>query len=382
MPDRNISTEGRLRAGYTALFVLVLAAAPVSAREVVDIGAARRVLAGSAAVEGVAQLAALARTGAVDELGAQLERVVADARLNSIEREWLLDRGLHDLARLTPSPAARAIVEGIARREPEVFVRVDPDHGRHAVPLYDPPATARFVLRTWMRAAARDQALAGLQANLSWPLERFAQTAAAAELDPAQAGIADAFDRAAPAVLLRYRGAVIGAIERGERVDELALRMAVRLRDRELHALVIDHADADIALAAVRLTGELFDASPAFESLVQASRRSEIASAATLEIGRVAREDVRARTHLFDVLHDAALAASAAAALAALHDPAVAVELGRRLQGSTQEAARRQLVLALKLDGSPEARDVLQRFAKASAGSPELQKEVRAWLAH
>ncbi len=58
----------------------------------------------------------------------------------------------------------------------------------------------------------------------------------------------------------------------------------------------------------------------------------------------------------------------------------MSAELGQRLAKSSDEATRRRLVLALKLDASPAARDELGRFVKAGAGSAPLQKEVRQWL--
>lgn len=327
------------------------------------------------------RFAALARSAAIEEFSVELQRASQDTRLSALAREWLLDRGLNEAARLNPTAGLRTVVEGISRMRAAVFVRADPDHGAHAVPLYDPGATARFVLRTWTRADARDRTVDALQGNLLWPIARFAESGTPAELDPAKAGIVDAFRNTTAETLARYRSAVVAAIDRGERVDELAALMAERLGDVDLHGLVIDHADATVALAAVQRTRNLFGDAAALDILIAASRRPELASASILEIGRLARDDARARAQLFDSIDDATLAASAAAALGSLHDPEVADELGRRLRAAPQESSRRHLVLALELDGSMAARSELDRFARSRAGSAELQKEVRAWLA-
>jgi hypothetical protein len=65
---------------------------------------------------------------------------------------------VHALARSAPTPAARDTVARLARRQPRVYTRIDPDHGDRITPLYDAGATARFVLRQWDRAAAREAA--------------------------------------------------------------------------------------------------------------------------------------------------------------------------------------------------------------------------------
>lgn len=369
------------RAAGTAFLVLWLATAAASAPQIVDPSAIRRTTADPVLIQRAEQLAALARSGATDELGRQLRSAAGDAALGALAREWLLDRGLHEAARLTPTDGLRATVEALASRRPEVFVRADPDHGHHAVPLFDPGATARFVLRGWTRAQSRERAAAAVQTNQLWPIERFAQDSGAAELDPVRSGILDAFRAASPERLARYRSAVSGALDRGERIDELAALVAERLGDAELHRQVLEYAEPLVALGAVQRTRTVFGDTAALDILNAASRRPELASAAILEIGGCAERSPNARAQLLASIDDPALAASAAAALAALHDPAVADQLGRRLRAETQEALRRPLVLALKLDGSSAARAELERFAKTRSGSPELQKEVRAWLA-
>ena len=110
------------------------------------------------------------------------------------------------------------------------------------------------------------------------------------------------------------------------------------------------------------------------------SATADIASAATLAIGALAPRDPAAHRFLLEAVAEPDIGASAAAALGRLDDPAVSAEIGRRLDGAEDEATRRRLVLALKLDGSPAARDALGRFAKAGAGSAPLRREVRQWL--
>ena len=327
-----------------------------------------------------AELVALAASGSATELAARVELIAHDASLVDIAQEWLLDRGLHALARLEPTREARGAVARLSLRAPVVYGIVDPDHGRRTTPLYDAGATARFVLRSWDRAAARRQAEAELAAGSIASVARFAARGGAEMTDPVLEGTAEAFRAAGPRALAAQRAAIVEAIAGGSRADELALIVAERLADRALYELVVDIADEPVALDAVASASRALDASTAFAVLTRASRRAEISSAAILEIGRLARIDGTARQFLLDALADPETGPSAASALGRLSDPAVSAEIGRRLGAATDESWRRLLALALHLDPGPAARAELERFAASGAGSPHLQKEVRRWL--
>ena len=356
---------------------LGLAAGPALGARLVDPASARRETTTPLVTAQDAELSALAAASRATELAARLERIAHDATLPDVAREWLLDRGLHALARTTPTSAARASVARLADSRPVVFARIDPDHGDRATPLYDTGATARFVLREWDRAAARDTAAAGLASGRTESVARFAAASAG---DPAADGIADAYQAAPAAALAGQHAAVTDALVAGMRVDALALILAGRLSDAALFGLVFDYADEPVALDAIPVASRALDTASALERLAEASRRADIASAAVLEIGRLAQNDAAARRFLLDAVAAPDLGASAAAALGRLGDPAVSAELGQRLANSRDEDGRRRLVLALKLDASPAARAELARFAKSDAGSAHLQKEVRQWL--
>lgn len=360
---------------------LAVACAADAAPRVVDPASARQAVEVPAVLARDAELAALAAGDRANDLAARLEVIAHDATLTDVAQEWLLDRGLHRIARLGPTPAARATVARLSTRAPIVYTRVDPDHGDRATPLYDAGATARFVIRTWNRNEARQIAEAELAAGNTRSVDRYAAHAAEHAHGPVLSGIADAF-RAAPAPqLASQRAALVAAIEAGQRVDALALVVAERLADSALFDLVFDNGDAETALAAVPAVARGLDAQTALGVLARASRRGDVGSAALLEIGRLAGNDAAARQVLFDALSDPARAASAAAALARLGDPSVSAEIGRRLAAAKTEDERRVLVLALKLDANPAARAELGKFEQSRRGSPKLQQEVRAWLA-
>ena len=371
---------GRTVRFCACLIALGLGAPGAFAARVVDPASARLAIGNPVVVAQDAELAALAASGSATELSAKLERIAHDAMLVDVAQEWLLDRGLHALARLEPTREARASAARLSLRAPVVYGIVDPEHGRRPTPLYDAGATARFVLRSWDRAAARRKAESELAAGSLAPVARFASRADASATDPVRQGIAEAFRAAVPAELAAQRAAIVDAIGAGRRMDELALVAAERLTDRALYDLVVDNADEPVALAAIAGASSALDASSALAVLARASRRADISSAAVLEIGQLARNDSAAQQFLLDALADPGTAPSAAAALGRLSEPAVSAEIGRRLAAAPDEPSRRVLALALRLDPGPAARAELEKFAASGAGSPHLQKEVRQWL--
>jgi hypothetical protein len=371
---------GRTVRFCACLLALGLGAPGALAARVVDPATERLAVQDPAIAALDAELVSLAASGRATELAARLQLIAHDASLVDVAQEWLLDRGLHALARLEPTREARVTVARLSLRAPLVYGIVDPDHGRRATPLYDAGATARFVLRSWDRAAARRQAGAELAAGSIASVARFAARGDAGLTDPVLEGTAEAFRVAGTAELAAQRAAIVEAIAAGRRVDALALIVAERLADRALYELVVDNADEPVALDAIASAGRTLDASTALAVLARASRRAAISSAAVLEIGRLARNDGTARQFLLDALADPGIGPSAASALGRLSEPAVSAEIGRRLGAATDEPTRRTLALALHLDPGPAARTELERFAASRAGSPHLQKEVRQWL--
>ena len=126
-------TGGRAR--FCAFALALLCSAPALAARIVDPAGARAAITTPAVTARDAGLAALASESRATELAARLELTAHDGSLVDVAREWLLDRGLHALARMTPSPAALATVRRLALRSPTVYTRVDPDHGHRATPL-------------------------------------------------------------------------------------------------------------------------------------------------------------------------------------------------------------------------------------------------------
>jgi hypothetical protein len=169
----------------------------VHAARVVDPASAQQAIADPAVIALDAELTSLAMAHRASGLAARLEAIARDPAITDVAREWLLDRGLHAIARITPTSEARAAVAWLSARQPTVYTRVDPDHGERATPLYDAGATARFALRNWDRGAAREDARADLAAAATAGVDRYSARGHIEGADPVRAGIADAF-RVAP----------------------------------------------------------------------------------------------------------------------------------------------------------------------------------------
>ena len=359
------------------------------AREVIDPASLRRALANPVVVAGAQRIDELSRLNDLPGLAEELRLALGDARLTEAGREWLVDRALHGLVRGVPTAPARALVEQVSRSPPRIYTIADPEHARveshianAAVPAIDPGATARFVLRQWARAESRDRALAALRSGETWPLDRFGAERSGDRADPARAGIVDAYGALADGELANQRSLLITAVRNRPAAGELAAVAAERLHDADLMLAVVRYAQAPVALRAVQRPRSALDAGAAFDVLSDATRREDVASAAMLEIGRLAPQEPRAREFLLTSFDRATLAPSAAAALAALQEPGVAVQVGERLRSAKTEPQRRMLVLALQLDGGSAARAELARFSESGAGTAQLRKEVREWLAH
>jgi hypothetical protein len=369
-----------MRGGFARIhgsaLALALSAGTALAASIVDPATARRALSNPVVAARDGELEALAATGRSAELAARLERIAHDATIPAVAQEWLLDRGLHALARGAPTPAARASITRLAARPTLVYAHIDPDHGDRVTPLYDTGATARFVLRQWDRSAARATAAADLAAGRVAAVARFTDATTG---DAIQDGIADAFRAAPMTTLAAQRAAVENALATGRRADALGLVLAERLADAALYDLVVDYAEEPVALAAIASAARTLEDGAAFRVLARASRRADIASAATLAIGAQAPRDPAAQRFLLEAVALPDIGSSAAVALSRLGEPAISAELGRRLEAATDEATRRRLVLALKLDGSPAARDALGRFTTGTGSTP-LRQEVRQWL--
>jgi hypothetical protein len=363
------------------LILVAIGATQGATATLVDVASARRAIGTPSAAATAARIEQHASRGSTDALVGELRAVLADPTLETAAQEWLLDSGLHGLRRLPATPAARALVAELSTRAPRIFTRVEPEHGSHAVPLYDVGAVARYTERDWVRGEARVAATKALALGNADALEAWLEQDGSPRAMAVRNGILDAWRATKAERLEGQRAAVVAAMHAGRDADRLAFDLARRLRDPELYSLTIGHAEPAVALAAVQAAERELDSVTALGVLGKAADREPIASAALLAIGRLAAADSAAQQVLLDRLSDPVSGDSAAAALARIDDPGVTARLGTHLKEARDETTRRRVALALRLNGGPAARDALEHLVESKQGSPQLRKEVAAWLA-
>ena len=251
---------------------MAIGATQSASATVVDVATARRAIGTPSAAATAARIEQHASRGSTDALVGELRAVLADPTLEAAAQEWLLESGLHGLRRLPATPAARALVAELSTRAPRIFTRVEPEHGSHAVPLYDVGAVARNTERDWARGEARVAATKALALGNADALEAWLAQDDSPRAMAVRNGILDAWRATKAERLEGQRAAVVAAMHGGRDADRLALELARRLRDPELYSLTIGHAEPAVALAAVQAAERELDSLTALGVLRQGGR--------------------------------------------------------------------------------------------------------------
>lgn len=356
------------------LLALLLAAIPPAGAE-------------SGTVWSRAETAAQARAAENSALADRLERSLAtgDSRavadtvrtietapdIHPLAREALLNEAALRLAAQAPAPATRALLERLAQRPPQTYTWLEEEgHHRVAVPVFHTGAAARWALREWRRDEALRTAEAALAAG------RLDPTAFSAESEARQ-GLADALRRAPTTQLHALRESLLQALRSGEPLEEPALVVAARLADSGLFIALLRHGEPARSLDALPLITDSLPPQEAFALLrAIAGEHPYHASAALQTMAGLANAEPRVLPHLLELLGTAEHGASAAAALASLHDPRVIAALDKLLLPGASPARLKHAVLALRLDGSPAARRALDRLAADPRLDSRLRKEL------
>lgn len=320
-------------------------------------------------------VANLVSEGQTEQLVEEIRALLRRTDLGDIARERLLSEAVLGLATVPRTPTARELIDQLVDRPVVVFVWHE--EGRHAVsvPFYDIGAAARLTRRTWLGRAAEQRA-AELLAQGS---DQFLVIPDDSSAPTVIEGISAAVERSGIEELVTQREAMSVAMRADPRIGAIAAVAAQRLRDAELFRETVVHAEARVAIRTLSEARLSLDETNALSVLADAVRRPEIASTALFELGRLAETSVAARDLLIRELADGRNGGSAAAALARLHDPSLAVRLGQILTSAPEETTRRRAALALKLDGSPAARAQLE-YSVGQAPSSALEQEVTEWL--
>lgn len=305
---------------------------------------------------------------------ALLEALDGSAQLSDPARTMLTFNALLGLSVVDALPTAREVVEAHAADGASLLRWQDDEGRRVAVRAYDTGAAARFTLRVWNSAAARERASAEIASGTLLLTK-------STHIDGADAvAYSEALQRAAIADLVRARPAIVAALDRGVTVEAMALVLVERLQDAELAARLLVRGASGFVVRHLDAITNALAPDEAFRLLADASTRPDIASAVVARIGAIADRVPEARAWLYARLGDPTLGASAAAALARGADADVIADLAHIMRHDDVLLARMRAALALKLADTPQAKAALVAFAEEPGVPDALRRLVVQWL--
>jgi hypothetical protein len=360
------------------LVALLMLAAPWVAAwpEVLEPGQAHAASGGVVAENLAAEIEQAAAQGSSARLVALAADIERRGDLHPVARERLLAELAVAFSRVEPDPTARALTDRLALRPASVRIWLREGGHRTAVIAFDVAAAARYAARRWAERSAALEAGLTMASSPDALLARYAGGGAAFER-----GAIEAIQSASPESLLMLRDAVARALPDDPRIAALAVPLALRLGDTALLALSAAHGDTAVVLRALDAIAATLLPADALVVLESALPRPELGSAALFQIGRLADSEPAARARLLTALDDPDLGGTAAAALARLDDPAIALELGRRLSSGGSGLPERRALLALRLSRGEAARAAIDDFLRSPAASPILKRDAELWLA-
>ena len=252
------------------------------------------------------------------------------------------------LATRRDDPQARALLEELARREPQVFVRHT--EGEAMIPLVDVGAAARAILRNWERQSAYDSTMLATRSAQPAFVARYLAAG-----DDARRGILDAVAQMDAAGLLPHRSAIRAAIDRPGG-DALAAAAALSLSDTDLAADVIATGTDAVVRRLIPRIPAVYAEPAALRLLQSALSREAVASMALFRIDTL--QSRQADTTIWNHLHDPGLGATAAAILARRGDRDTTRRLVELMNTAPAPLTRQRARLALTLSADPHARAI------------------------
>ena len=304
-----------------------------------------------------------------------LNAVKADGGLSLSAREQVLHDFALQLRAQAETAAGRRALESLTGYESQVRVQHE-GRGPALIPKWRVAGVARGTLALWDRVAAA----AGAQQRLAVGATDLAGEMAKAERTQDVGALAQALGAASPEQLRARRSQLLAMVEKSDALAPAAAAAALKLQDAELAAAVLASGDRRTATRLIAGIGRTMPAEMAFAILRDASLDDDLASAALVQIGRAAGELPAAQDFLVEALADPELGGSAAAALAAMEGGEMVSVVAEELAESDDETLQSKAVLMLVLNGSPQARESLLRFATRPDVSDQLREEVLTWL--
>jgi hypothetical protein len=274
-----------------------------------------------------------------------------------------------DALRTRPaSAAARGLVEWLALQPDRVYRRHEETAGDWYLPLLGIAARAEGTLLLWRHAEER----AAWAERLSRPSD-----ATWADLERVSG---DEAERAAEALLqldTRSYATFRASAPTHALPAPVWLAIATRSPDRDSYDRAWAVSDGRQRLLLVERAADALPAADAVRWLAQATEAPEVASAALLAVASLSEREPAARAVLLRALDDPAFGPSAAAGLARGAADGRAERIAALLDAGASEIKARHLVLALRLDASPAAHDVLRRWAHDSRLPDTLRRELQ-----
>ena len=318
------------------------------------------------------ELRSIAKRKETTVLATRIEALLGDQSLEPAARERLLETGAILLGGLAPDANARRLLERISKLEPQTWVWLEEGGHRAAVPLYDPAAAARVAQRGWRAREYETRLVAKLAAAEQGLIDDLARARPAE-----RTGALSAVARTPDTTLLRLKPELMAALERGAAVGWFAAEVAARTGDTDLARSVIKHAGSRDALDMLAALGERLGPEGALPLLRLSLRDPALASHSLFILARFGPVSPDAMTLIWKELENQDNGGSAAAALARVSDPAVAVRAAAIVADPARDSAhRRRALLSLCLDGGDIAQRHLQLLT-VSLDDSDLGREAR-----
>jgi len=309
---------------------------------------------------------------------AEATAIPNDDQFDSRAKERLLYELIARMATLPEAVGERETLEALAQWRSE-FTYMEPAC-RSAVeqPVFPIAAAARELMNERTRAAARDGAMELVGAGQLGVLIREASTSAL----PHAEGVVDAMMTVSSSD--RLAGALLNASPEelnSEPVSRLLLSAATTQSSSALFGKLMRHGDERVALRGVAMVAQALDETSSVGVLVlAATERSELTSAALLELGRTAPNNERARTFLVSLLGHEQYGGSVAQSFAESGDRQLLESLASNLQAETDRMVQARLALTMHLWGDPAGEAALATFIERTDVDETLRSKVSKWV--
>lgn len=358
-----------------ALLAPVVAANAMAASLIVDDRAAHAAKLVTVS-DRVVSIHAMAKRNDSAGLVTSLKAIGSDRTMDPVLQDYMLETTILALSGTTPTSVSRASVAEYQDRAVSSFVRLRDEHGNAVIPLYDLAAATRLAIRVWDISDAKARVSAALRAR-RWTPADLLKTPAEMSASAWQEGTRQAFASVDRQILIEQKAALLNARRDSDRFDALLLAMAEQLRDRDLYSVVIALANPRDALDAVSSINEEFRPGEAAEILAVATARDEVASAAILELGKLAPIDDAVRGWLLERLASPGDGGSAALALARVSDDSILNDIESIIRSDAGELAKLRAALVLRLSHTESAQALRQDLLTRKLSSEQLREALQ-----